>query len=127
MNSEYFLSTWMRSRNLSQFNKPHLFLMLIQIDFESFVSTDQGWSFRFCTALFREDRTRRVSRQNIFGVAAEAGFFIFIYIYKSRPTHFCHLYVSYWQEKHAMRRLGCVTFPFGFAESDAQPCLCQAP
>lgn len=35
MNSEYFLSTWMRSRNLSQFNKPHLFLMFIQIDFES--------------------------------------------------------------------------------------------
>lgn len=54
--------------------------MLIQIDFEFFVPTDQGWSFRVGRALSREAGPCKVSWGNIFEVAAKVGFFIYIYI-----------------------------------------------
>lgn len=67
MNSEHFLSTWMSSKNLSQFNKPHLFLMLIQTDFESLAPTDQGWSFGFRKGFSREVRTCGVTGRDVLG------------------------------------------------------------
>lgn len=57
--------------------------MLIQIDFEFFVPTDQGRSFRVGRALSREAGPWQLKWVSLY---------IFIYVCINRPIQCCHLY-----------------------------------